>query len=278
MPEWDQARVAAASRRLRLTVDPRRKRSGAGQHLGNQAGSGLEFHDYRDYHQGDDPRRVDWRAYARTGQLLLRRHRQEVQPRLDMILDASASMAFTNDKFSLAAALTDLLTSVALREGSRTTVFIGNQRLDASVWREQLLAASAEQNDPIMAVSGQLHPGSERILISDGLQPTGATAVLRPLGQAAGSISLVQVLSREEIKPVASGATRLQDLEQRAQLDLICDQQACAAYRARLARHQQAWSKALRGRGAGLFTCVAEEGLQAAIRVCLRGLLAMGVG
>src|SRR5262252_6991728 len=65
----------------------------AGLHLGRQAGASLEFRDHRDYQPGDDLRRIDWNAFARSDRLTIRLYREEISPHLDIVLDGSRSMA-----------------------------------------------------------------------------------------------------------------------------------------------------------------------------------------
>src|SRR4051812_27231351 len=123
MPAWDEAQVADAARRVRLSVDPRRRRHGQGVRLGAGPGASLEFHDHRPYVAGDDPRHLDWGVYARSEQLVLRRHRQEVSPRVEVILDLSASMAATPAKCSLATAIAALVMTLAEADGARPTLW-----------------------------------------------------------------------------------------------------------------------------------------------------------
>lgn len=66
----------------------------AGRHRSPSLGPAAEFHDHRPYQQGDDLRRVDWRAFARCDRLLLRRTREERDLPLVLVLDLSASMAY----------------------------------------------------------------------------------------------------------------------------------------------------------------------------------------
>jgi hypothetical protein len=58
--------------------------------------------------------------------------------------------------------------------------------------------------------------------------------------------------------------------------DLVVDDAACAAYRERLARHQDGWRTALAGRGPGLITCRVEDGFAAAERALLTAGLVEG--
>jgi uncharacterized protein (DUF58 family) len=275
MPHFDEAAVAAVIRRLRLGIDARRRRIGNGARLGAGAGSSLEFHDHRAYSAGDDLRHLDWGVYARTDQLVLRRHRQEVSPRIEVLLDLSASMAIAPAKLALATALAALIASLGESDGARPVLwaFTGAvTRVDAD-WRPALRRLAPGGAGGFEARPGpSLGTGSERFLISDGLCPAGGGAVVRALGQDAGRIALIQVLTAAERAPTARGAARLEDVEGGA-ADLVLDDATCAAYRERLARHQAGWQEALAGRGAGLVTCAAEDGLDGA----LRALLAAGV-
>lgn len=57
-------------------------------------GLSVEFLDYRDYQPGDDLRRVDWRLFARSDRLSVKRYEQETNARATLLLDTSASMAY----------------------------------------------------------------------------------------------------------------------------------------------------------------------------------------
>lgn len=275
MVAWDEAAVAVAGARMRLASDPRRRRQGGGDRLGSGPGSSLEFHDYRSYVQGDDLRHLDWGVYSRTDQLVLRRHRQEVRPRVEVMLDCSLSMGLAREKMTLAAALADLLMQLAERSGGRPRLWAcGEGARDigaggARAWRGGLRARDPDGVAGFTSTPPALAPAGERFLIGDGLCPGGGADVVRRLGRGAGRICLVQVLCRAELEPSPLGAVRLEDLEGGA-LDLIHDQSTCAAYRERFVRHQAQWQAALAGRGAGLVTCLVEDGFVGALPVLLR--------
>jgi uncharacterized protein (DUF58 family) len=280
MPSWDQATVAIAAKRLRLVADPLRRRQGDGVRLGRGPGASLEFHDHRPYAPGDDLRHLDWSAYARSGQLVIRRHRKEVSPRLEVLLDSSASMAVDPAKGALAAAMAALLCTLAERDGGRPRLWaLGSTTQPLTPeWRAQLAtlpcsgaAGLAAQPLPVLAAGG------ERVLISDGLCPDGPAAIVRRLGNDAGSLVLIQVLTRAELDPPAMGAVRLVDVEG-GEADLVADTAAVAGYRARLGRLQAAWQSALRGRGAGLLTIAVEDGFESAVRRLVRGGLLLATG
>ena len=86
--------------RLRhLTFQPRRRVEGryAGAHASPQQGRSVEFNDYRPYMPGDEVADIDWKVYARTDRLYLKRFEQQTQMSVHLLLDASASMAYRGE-------------------------------------------------------------------------------------------------------------------------------------------------------------------------------------
>lgn len=67
-----------------------------GMHRSPQKGFSVEFAEYRPYQLGDDLRRIDWRLYGRTDRLNVKQYEQETQLRVFLVLDTSASMAYTS--------------------------------------------------------------------------------------------------------------------------------------------------------------------------------------
>jgi uncharacterized protein (DUF58 family) len=66
----------------------------AGRHRSPHRGSSVEFSEYREYVPGDDPRRLDWRAYARSDRYYVKEFEAETNLRLRLVVDGSGSMAF----------------------------------------------------------------------------------------------------------------------------------------------------------------------------------------
>jgi uncharacterized protein (DUF58 family) len=64
----------------------------AGQHPSTAHGPGVEFHDYRPYTAGDDPKTIDWRAYGRTDRFYIRRREHDSELAVMLCLDSSRSM------------------------------------------------------------------------------------------------------------------------------------------------------------------------------------------
>ncbi len=70
----------------------------AGLHQSPFHGFSSEFSDYRAYQPGDELRHIDWRLYARSDRLCIKRFHQETNVRFYIVLDTSASMAYKGDR------------------------------------------------------------------------------------------------------------------------------------------------------------------------------------
>jgi uncharacterized protein (DUF58 family) len=66
----------------------------AGLHESPFHGFSVEFSDYRRYQPGDDLRHLDWRLYARSDRLCIKRYMQETNVRFYLVCDSSASMEY----------------------------------------------------------------------------------------------------------------------------------------------------------------------------------------
>lgn len=83
------------SRLRRLTLRTRRDPAlrGFGMHASRNKGSGIEFAQYRAYEPGDEPRRIDWKLFARSDRFFVREAEEESPVAVWIVIDASASMA-----------------------------------------------------------------------------------------------------------------------------------------------------------------------------------------
>ncbi len=70
----------------------------SGLHESPFHGFSVEFSDYRNYQPGDDLKHVDWRLYARSDRLCVKRYMQETNVRFYVVCDTSASMKYRGEK------------------------------------------------------------------------------------------------------------------------------------------------------------------------------------
>src|SRR3954454_23747503 len=66
----------------------------SGLHRSPLHGVSVEFADYREYAPGDDLKRLDWKAYARSDRFYIKRYEEDTNLRGTLLLDASASMRY----------------------------------------------------------------------------------------------------------------------------------------------------------------------------------------
>jgi uncharacterized protein (DUF58 family) len=64
-----------------------------GGHRSRRTGQAVEFADYQEYAPGMDPRGVDWKVWARTDRLVVKRYETETQLPCTLVLDLSADLA-----------------------------------------------------------------------------------------------------------------------------------------------------------------------------------------
>ncbi len=105
----DYALFATDNRLSQIGVLQRRRR-----------GEGLEFHQLRDYREGDAMRQIDWKATARRGRLIAREYEDERDQHIVFLVDCGRRMRARDGALShfdqvLNAVL--LLAYVALRQG-----------------------------------------------------------------------------------------------------------------------------------------------------------------
>lgn len=100
-----------------------------GLHKSPFHGFSVEFAEHRLYNTGESTRHIDWKLYAKTDKLFVKRYEEETNLRCQIVLDASSSMLFPKDsennklRFSVyaAAALQELLKQQ--RDAPGLTVF-----------------------------------------------------------------------------------------------------------------------------------------------------------
>ena len=84
-----------------------------GLHRSPYHGFSVEFTDYRQYTAGDDPRYLDWRLYARTDRLYIKRFEDETNLRCHLLVDMSRSMGYGSLSYTKADYATTLAATLA---------------------------------------------------------------------------------------------------------------------------------------------------------------------
>ena len=217
------SRALAAAAIFRLPLRSKVWRGQAGEFTGGGTGSSLDFQDHRAYSPGDDPRHINWQAYARTGSYSMKLFREEVRPVIDLIVDVSESMFFDEKKAARTAELLYLITESSQAAGAsiHTHVIRGdaNLPLDPSTirshtWLEK--SRSLPVADPSKApdlTRLPLRANAIRVLVSDLLFPGDPDPMLRYLGQRHGSTIIFSPFLEAEANPDWAGNYEFVDPE-----------------------------------------------------------------
>jgi uncharacterized protein (DUF58 family) len=105
-------------------------------------GRGMDFADVREYVPGDDVRRIDWNVTARLRKPFIKRHIEERELVVMLLVDASASGHFgtapngaaqADTKRELAAVLAGALAFSAIRDGDRVGLVLFTDRVERYV-------------------------------------------------------------------------------------------------------------------------------------------------
>ena len=279
-PSPESLRLAQSWRLALLETPPR---GHAGARLGRGTGASLEFQDRRTYALGDDVRHLDWRAYARTDQWLVRQYREEILPRVEILLDVSRSMAIDAEKAQAAVDVVALLSIAAQNEGFHVVIAkAGDVPELVDPARFEATGAEFEGREPwtacLSSALGSLRRGSMRVLVSDFLFPHDASALVRPIAAQGGGLALIQILGRTDSAPEVGAALRLTDVESGATQDLVLDRRSVERYQARLSRLTDALEGECRRAGARFVSCGPDLDLGTACRTHLApaGILSAG--
>lgn len=233
--------------------------SGQGDRRSLRKGSSLEFADFRHYVPGDDPNRVDWSVYGRTGQLFVRVYEEEELLNVHVLVDASRSMDWGEpNKLQYARQLAASLGYLALSGANRLHVWplASGAQPFGPAWGRQRAAPMvkfltdlkpAQTETPVSVpgmnpappdVDAQLGSTSNRasglnVFLSDLLSPTWEQALRRVAARSGDSVVL-HVLAPQELRPQLGSDVRLIDRETGAAVAVTLNNDAIRLYGQRL--------------------------------------------
>lgn len=257
-----------AGARYALSAPRRSPQGTAGSQLGRRAGESMEFMDHREYQPGDDLRRLDWAAYARSDKMIVKLFRQEVCPHLDLIIDGSRSMALENSqKCRATVALAAALTTAADNAGHSHRAFltgrgcqpIANGGALPTLWQAVAFDSEESPPDSFRMLQPAWRPHGIRVLVSDLLWIGDPLELLTALSNSAAAVYVLQVLAAADVTPELQGNVRLVDSESELIEEVFLDATALARYHNNLQRHRENWRRAARQVGALMVPLVAEE-------------------
>ena len=250
------ARALAATGRLRLPLRSRVWKGQAGEFQGAGVGSSLDFQDHRNYVPGDDPRHINWQAYARTGQYTMKLYREEVRPVVDVVLDASESMFFDPKKAERVAELFCFAVESARRSGAATSVHLvrgdsvrplPSEIIAAHRWLDD--ARSMKASDPALPPDLSRIPfrgNAIRVFVSDLLFPGDPEPAIRLLAARQGSPILLVPFLQSEAAPEWAGNYEFVDAERNSRHHHRIEPSVLRRYKESYTNHFAFWKTATR--------------------------------
>jgi len=257
-----------AGQRFYLNISSRFSGLQGGNRFGRNTGNSLEFLDHREYQPGDDVRHIDWNAMARSDRLTVKLFREEISPHLDILIDASLSMAGeTFHKSAAVMALAALLRVAAFNAGYTVSCWMLKDRcrriepasIPLAQWQGAEFDYCGNVGETITSFPPRLRNNGARILLSDLFWNQEPVSVLRQLSNGAALLTVVQMLAKEDVAPELAGNIRLIDCETSEAVELIADESLIAEYLRNFTRHQEYWKKCCSKYGAVFTHCIGEE-------------------
>jgi uncharacterized protein (DUF58 family) len=272
---------------LRRRLEVRARSGAAGDRTARRRGGSAEFQEHRAYEPGDDPRRIDWMAFARRGEPVVKLFRSEEDVIVRLVLDASASLGHGDpEKIDVSRRLAAAIGYLALSSSQRAQIAILRERAGGGAIERlaparrgrsgfvallrDLDAAGAAGRADLGAAIEDLVLRSKRagllVVLSDFFD---AGPVIHALGRARAAghdVALVQVLARAELEPAFDGDYTLVDCETDATVQVTVDAAAVSAYLLRLAGLVEELRGWARTHGASYVRAVNDEPLEGVVR------------
>lgn len=201
-----------------------------GKHFVRTYGQTMEFADYREYQLGDDIRRIDWNLYSRFEKHFLKLFTDERQMKIQIFIDASASMGKDNQQkanytIAAAAALGFLAihnmdkVSFYIMKGENSVnpfgTIIGKNAFYSAVGELEKIKFD-EETDIEACVTGVSDIDDNKgltVIISDFFTESDWKKAVDYLSYKRRQVMMVQILSPEEEDPLYDGRVNLIDSE-----------------------------------------------------------------
>jgi uncharacterized protein (DUF58 family) len=232
----------AVSRVSRLELQARNVVEGflSGLHKSPYFGQSVEFVQHREYVRGDDPRRIDWKAWSKTDKYYIKQYEEDTNLRSTLLVDVSESMQFGTrglTKYEYACAVAACLAYLLLRQqdavglvsfdaGVRAIVPPRSRRNHLGAVLAALDAQEPAAKTDMFSILAQTADEHSRrgmiVLISDLFAlREGLFKGLKLLRHRGHDVLVFHVLDDEELDFNYQGTTRFEGLEEAGQL--VCD-------------------------------------------------------
>lgn len=192
-------------------------------------GVSVEFADYRNYTAGDDFRYIDWNAFARLDELLLKLYEEREDLHIYFLVDVSQSMTYGElPKLTYAKRVAAALAYIGLSNLDRIGITAFNTtdttRLPTERGKGKIFTVlnfldqinSTGETDLEHAFRNFVHFTKRRglvVVISDLFDPKGFTAGLNMLKFQKHDLFVIHIIDEKEAEPNLLGDYHLVDVE-----------------------------------------------------------------
>ena len=205
----------------------------SGLHRSPFHGYSAEFSQYRHYRPGDDFKYVDWKLFARTDRIYTKQFRETTNVRVQVVVDASASMGYRGAsgiaKLDYARLIAAGFSHLVVRQGDAAGLVVHDEQIrhyiGARGGRAHLRAvlttlaavtpggATASASALRRAVD-LLRSRGVLVFISDLYDDEGAVdAELKRASRIGHDVVMFQVLTPDELALTVRGPTEFEDME-----------------------------------------------------------------
>jgi uncharacterized protein (DUF58 family) len=202
-----------------------------------RSGVGTEFEQFRHYEPGDDPKRIDWKLFAKSGQYLVRESATESNQQMRFLIDLSGSMNYAEGDVSrlnyaklLLASLAylsnrqgDQLSLYALQQSAlQTLVPAGKQAFQKIIALLDAVQASGEWKTTQASFPEFSRKQTEMLVLASDFLQVGDEWInlIRSVAGPRREIVIFQILGDQELSFDLSGFYRFQDLETGREMEL----------------------------------------------------------
>jgi uncharacterized protein (DUF58 family) len=205
----------------------------SGLHRSPFHGYSAEFSQYRHYRPGDDLKYVDWKLFARTDRIYTKQFRETTNLRMQIVLDASASMGFRGragvSKLEYARLIAAGFAHLLVTQGDAAGLIVHDEDIRTYIGARggrphlRALLAALSRVEPRGATGGAqalrrgidlLRTKGVLIVLSDFYDDEdGVDAELRRAARIGHDVVVFHVLTPDEIHLEVSGASEFVDAE-----------------------------------------------------------------
>lgn len=231
-----------------------------GQHRSPHKGFSVEFAQHREYVQGDEIRRVDWKVFAKTDRYYVREYEEETNLRAMLLLDASGSMGYKGEngitKLQHAIKLSACLAHIIMKQSDSIGLMTFDTKIRSHIpprsstrhlrilYEEMLKTRPGGETD----VSKVFHDIVPRIdkrgmvfILSDCFTDVKSLlASVAHFRHASHDVVIFHVMDRDEVEFPFDAWTRFENLERTAEFQMVDPASFRAAYLDNFAKFTEA--------------------------------------